>query len=347
MQSRTLREKERIVLNSIVESYLRVGRPVSSGSLVQKKTLPVSPATIRNIMVKLEEMGYLHQPHTSAGRIPSDKALRFYVSSLSGRFRLPQAPYSVNLGEFSVSKGDLTSLLDEVSRVLAERSDNLGFVLSPCVSKLGFTNLRFFQVAETKVMTILTTPSNLVLTEIVRTSCAFTQNELDQAAQYINLNFRGRNLVYIRDYLLRELPRYRAGYENAVNKLISLLKACITQEEAESQIHLQGASRLLGKPDLADMESLKRLFQKFEERAKLAKLLSDFISLDRVKVLIGSEVNIPDIADCSLVLSHYGSDHQVLGTLGIIGPKRIPYLKIISLVDSMAKRLSETISQEH
>jgi len=115
----------------------------------------------------------------------------------------------------------------------------------------------------------------------------------------------------------------------------------------ENRIFLQGTSKLLDKPEFLEVEKLKSLFQQFEEKAKLAKLISDFISLDKVKVLIGSELNIPDISDCSLVLSHYGYNRQVLGSLGIIGPKRIPYKKIIPLVDSVAKKLSQTISFNH
>ena len=133
-------------------------------------------------------------------------------------------------------------------------------------------------------------------------------------------------------------------YEKSVRKLTSLLKAYIFQEENQNQLFIQGTSKLLDKPDLFEMENLKALFQNFEEKAKLTKLLSDFISLDRVKVIIGSEMNVPDISECSLILSHYGYNRQVLGSLGIIGPKRISYKQIIPIVDSIAKKLSETIS---
>ena len=129
------------------------------------------------------------------------------------------------------------------------------------------------------------------------------------------------------------------------NAATSMLRDYMLQEEREGQLFLQGTARLLDKPELFNMDKLKTLFQNFEEKIKLAKLISDFISLDRVKVLIGAETNLPDAADCALVLSHYGYNNQVLGTLGIIGPKRIPYRRIIPLVDQVAKRLSQTISE--
>jgi heat-inducible transcriptional repressor len=342
-----LREKDKIVLDVIVENFLKLGKPVSSGLIVQKRILSDSPATIRNIMAKLEEMGYLLQPHTSAGRVPTDKGLRFYVNSLFDETLFAGELAVLGSGHFSLEKGDFGSLLTRVSRLLAEHSDNLGFVISPHVSKMNFNHVRLIKISEEKVMIILITTFNLVLTEIVETHHYFTQLELDNASQYINQHFRGKSLTLVRDYLLKELPSYKLNYENAVNKLIALLKAYIFQEEAESQIYLQGTSKLLDKADLFNMERLKSLFRNFEEKIKLAKLLSDFISLERVKVLIGSESNIPDISDCSLVLSHYGYNNQVLGTLGIIGPKRIPYRKIIPLVDRVAQKLSQTISQDH
>lgn len=339
-----LREKDRNILNLIVENYLKVGKPLSSGFIAQRSRFPVSSATIRNIMAKLEGNGFLFQPHTSAGRIPTDKGLKFYVNKLLDEAVLPEGQIDLPSENFSLKKGDFNSLLNQVSKILAEYSDNLGFVISPRISDVNFRHLRFIKVSEEKIMMILITSYNLVLTEIVETGTLFTQVEIDKASQYINQNFRGKSLIFVRDYLLQELPKYKIRYENILNKLTSLLKTYISQEEQESRIFLQGTSRLLSKPDLFDMKRLQPLFQNFEEKAKLAKLLSDFISLARVKVLIGPELNILNISDCSLVLSHYGYHSQVLGSLGIIGPKRIPYESIIPLVDCVAKRLSQTIS---
>lgn len=339
-----LREKDRNILNLIVENYLKVGKPLSSGFIAQRSRFPVSSATIRNIMAKLEENDFLFQPHTSAGRIPTDKGLKFYVNKLLDEAVLPEGQIDLPSENFSLKKGDFNSLLNQVSKILAEYSDNLGFVISPRISDVNFRHLRFIKVSEEKVMMILITSYNLVLTEIVETRTLFTQVELDKASQYINQNFREKSLIFVRDYLLQELPKYKIRYENILSKLTSLLKTYISQEEQESRIFLQGTSRLLSKPDLFDMKRLQPLFQNFEEKAKLAKLLSDFISLARVKVLIGPELKILNISDCSLVLSHYGYHSQVLGSLGIIGPKRIPYESIIPLVDCVAKRLSQTIS---
>ena len=340
-----LREKDRAVLNTIVEQYLKLGLPVSSGFVVQKRVVPDSPATVRNIMAKLEEMGYLAQPHASSGRVPTDMGLRFYVNSLLDETIFSSGPSMFNSPEFGLRKGDFGTFLNRVSQLLAERSDNLGFVISPRISRVNFNHLRLIKISEERVMIILMTTFNLVLTEIVDSRHRFTQMELDRASQFINQRYRGQSLSLVRDVLIQDLPRHRQSYENEMEKLTSMLRDYMIREEREGQLFLQGTARLLDKPELFDMDKLKTLFENFEEKIKLAKLLSDFISLDRVKVLIGAETNLPDAADCALVLSHYGYNNQVLGTLGIIGPKRIPYRRIIPLVDQVAKRLSQTISE--
>jgi heat-inducible transcriptional repressor len=338
------REKDKKILNSIVEAYLKIGKPISSGYIAQKSSLSVSPATIRNIMAKLEAMDYLSQPHTSAGRIPTDKGLRFYVDAIFEEAIIPEKKFDLPTEDFSLNKGDLSSVLAQASKILSDHSDNLGFVLSPKIYKINFHHVRLIKVAENKVMIIIISSSNFAITEIIQTKTYFTQVELDNASEYLNQNFKGKNLLFVRQYLLRELPRYKMRYENIMNKLMNLLKAYSFQEDRESQLFLQGTSKLLEKHDLFDMAKLKSLFHNFEEKAKLAKLLSDFISLDKVKVLIGSEMKMPDIADFSLVLSHYGYDREVLGSLGIMGPKRLPYKNIIPLVECVAKKLSQTIS---
>ena len=345
MKTTELREKDRTVLSAAVEAYLKAGRPISSGLLAQKRIIGDSPATIRNIMAKLEEQGYLSQPHASAGRVPTDKGLRYYVNCLLDAEPLTLDRIGALGAGLNIRKGDLNSLLTEASRLLADQSDSLGFVLTPRMSRIHFHHVRFIRIAEAKVMLILVTSLNLVLTEIVETEIDFDQAELDRGSHYINAHFRGRNLQAVRDYLRSELPAFKFKFEQAFNNLMTLLKDSLSQEERDSPIILQGAARLIGKFDAIDLDKLRSLFQNLEEKTSLARLLSDFISLDRVKVLIGSEANVPLISDCALVLSHYGDERQVFGSVGIIGPKRLPYKKIIPLVDDVAKKLSRTIRQ--
>jgi heat-inducible transcriptional repressor len=344
MAKSALRDKDEKVLKLILEAYVRDGHPVSSGSIAHSRKFDGSPATVRNIMVRLEEQGYLSQPHTSAGRVPTDKGFRYYVNSLLAEKSLAQEDLPLIQDEFPSKTADLDSLLIQASHLLADYSDNLGFVISPQISRVQFEHLRFIRISHHRIMAIVVTPFQMVLTETLETELPLTQAELDRASQYINQNFRGKTLTSVRDILLQELPKYRTRYEDILSKLSDLVRVVITREEDENRIFIQGTSRLLGKAELFDMAKLRSLFQNFEEKATLVRLLADFISLDRVKVLIGAEVNFPNVEDCSLILSHYGTGRQVLGSLGIIGPKRIPYEKIIPLVDRVAQRLSQAIT---
>jgi heat-inducible transcriptional repressor len=339
-----LRDKDRKVLTLVVESFVRHGRPVSSGAICQTRRIAASSATLRNIMAKLEDMGFLSQPHTSAGRVPTDKGLRHYVGGLLADKPFPEERVPLIQEDFPSRTADLDSLLLQACRVLADSSDNLGFVISPHIFRLPFEHLRFVKISDRRILVILVTPFHMVLTETLESSLALSQVELDRASQVINQTFRGKTILAVRDALVRELPKYRMKYEDTLAKVLELLKTSIDREGGENRIFLQGTSRLLGKAGLSDMDNLRSLFRSFEEKAALVRLLSDFISLDRVKVLIGAEVNLPNVEDCSLVLSHYGYSNQVLGTLGIIGPKRIPYEKIIPLVERMAKRVSLAIT---
>ena len=339
-----LRDKDKIVLTLVIESYVRHGRPVSSGSISHMRRISASSATLRNIMAKLEEMGFLSQPHTSAGRVPTDRGLRHYVGGLLAVKGLPEERVSLIQEEFPNRTADFDSLLIQACRILADSSDNLGFVISPHIFRIPFEHLRFIKISDRRILVILVTPFHMVLTETLESPLPLTQAELDRATQHVNQNFRRKTILSVHDALLRELPHHRVKYEDALNKLLGLLRTSIAKGEGENRIFLQGTSRLLGKAELFDMDKLRSLFENFEEKAALVKLLSNFISLDRVKVLIGSEVNFPNVQDCSLVLSHYGYSNQVLGSLGIIGPKRMPYEKIIPLVDRMAKRLSLAIT---
>ena len=343
MSKSALREKDGKVLKLLVETYVRDGRPVSSASIAHSRKFDGSSATVRNIMAKLEEEGFLSQPHTSAGRVPTDKGFRYYVNSLLSEKPLAQDDLPLIQDEFPTKTADLDSLLIQASRLLADSSDNLGFVISPQISRVQFEHVRFIRISHHRIMAILVTPFQMVLTETLETDLPLTQAELDRASQYINQNFCGKTLVDTRDMLLQELPKYRARYEDVLSKLTDLVRVVINREEDENRIFIQGTSRLLGKAELFETGKLRSLFQNFEEKSALVKLLADFISLGRVKVLIGAEANFPDVQDCSLVLSHYGTGREVLGSLGIIGPKRIPYEKIIPLVDRVAQRLSQAI----
>ncbi|MFQ6082318.1 MAG: heat-inducible transcriptional repressor HrcA [Candidatus Aminicenantia bacterium] len=347
MKRRNIEERENLILKLVIENYLKLGIPISSKLISKNLKYKISTATIRNITAKLDEMGLLFQPHTSAGRIPTDEGLKFYVDSLLDEIILPSQEKKIISENFFNPEVNLESLLEKTSRLLSDFSDNLGLVLYPKISKLNFQQVRFLRLYEERILLMLITTSNFIITETIHGKDYFTQDELNRAADYINENFAGKNLLYVQDYLLRELPHERALYDQLISKLITLIKNYFIYEKKTDKIYLEGQANLLTKPELFDMEKLKSLFKSFEEKAKLIKLLTNFINFQGVKVIIGSEMDIPFISGCTLIISTYSFKDQTLGSLGILGPKRMPYKKVISLVDYVAKSLSQTISKVH
>jgi len=187
-------EKDMKILRKVVENYLKIGKPVSSGCIKKNENISISSATIRNIMARLEQKGYLSQPHVAAGRIPTDIGLRYYVNYILKETFKSQHEFSIPNDIISIEKDDFNTLLNKTSKLLSDCSDNMGFVISPQISKLEFKHLRLIRLGEDKVLLIIITSSNIVLNEIVITSVPLTQEELNKFSRYINLNFRGKNL---------------------------------------------------------------------------------------------------------------------------------------------------------
>src|SRR5512135_1681666 len=206
MVKSALRDKDRKVLNLVVEGFVRHGRPVSSGSVSQTRRVAASPATLRNIMAKLEALGYLAQPHTSAGRVPTDKGLRHYVAAVLAEKALPDDGPPLIQEEFAHGTADLDSLLLQACRILADSSDALGFVISPRIFRLPFEHLRFVKISDRRVLVILVTPFHMVLTEALECSAPLSQADLDRASQYVSQSFRGRTILAVQEALVRELP---------------------------------------------------------------------------------------------------------------------------------------------
>ena len=196
-------------------------------------------------------------------------------------------------------------------------------------------------------MLVMTTTSNFTVTDTITAQTSFTQNELDLASEYLNKNFAGKNLSYVRDYLLKIIPQERALLDKLIKKIINLLKNYFRFEKRRDKIFLEGQANLLAKPEFFKMDELKLLFENLEKKAKLIKLLTNFINSEGVRVIIGSEIDLPFFSGCTLIISNYRFQNQGLGSLGILGPKRMPYKEVINLVDYTAKSLTRAISKVH
>ena len=344
--SRQLDERPGDILRLIIRSYVTSGEPVGSRTLAKLMEWRLSPATIRNIMSDLEEEGYLSQPHTSAGRIPSEKAYRFYVDNLaeSGRLSKSDERYISRMLYESESPEDVMS---RASVVLSRISKNVGIVVAPPMAATVLKHIEFVDLTDGKILVIFVSTSGSLQRKLIRVTERYTQEELDRASRYLVEKFSGKTLTDIRNELLHMMQAERALFD----RMLSLLQTWRDSLEQESvsadSVYLQGTANIISQPEFADVERMRMLFQMFEEKGRLVKILNECISAsssEAVKIAIGSELGVPDMRDFTLITSSYASMDHTTGFLGIIGPIRMEYERGISIVGYLGRRVSEIIN---
>ena len=342
---RLLDERPRDILRLIIRAYIMSGEPVGSRTLSKSLDWKFSPATIRNIMSDLEEAGYLTQPHTSAGRIPSEQGYRFYVNNFLDSNKLSRSDeryISRTLEESDTPE----EAMARASFLLSTISNNVGIVIAPPMSATVLKHIEFVHMGEGKILVILVSKSGLLQRKMVRLTDQYTQEELDQAGRYLVEQFAGRTLTEIRNDLLRKISAERMLFD----RMLSLLRAWSETLETPATpdgIYVQGTSNILNKPEFADVERMRTLFQMFEEKGRLVKILNECISSnppEGVKIAIGSELGVPDLREFTLITSSYTSSDQTTGFLGIIGPTRMEYERGISVVGYLGRLMGEIIN---
>jgi heat-inducible transcriptional repressor len=345
-------ERNREILHWVIATFIITGRPVGSRRIARHSSEQLSPATVRNIMADLEEMGYLQQPHASAGRVPTDKAYRFYVDYLLKRRDLSLRDRS--LIDRDLRLDDNTEhLMARASQVLSRVSKNVGIVVSPPISRVSLKHIHFIMLTDNRILVILVSRSGIVQNRIIQYGENISQTELDQAARYIVDNFRDRTLHEIRTQILNMIQKEQALYDKFMQRVITLSTQAFsdTEGELESEVYLDGASNLIKTPEFSDINRMKLLFETIEQKSRLAGLISRCIDGDvqEVRITIGAENALPGIEDCTLITSRYAVDEKTHGSLGILGPTRMEYARAISLVDYVARlfgRVLETGNQK-
>jgi heat-inducible transcriptional repressor len=333
-------ERTREILHWVVSTHILTGKPVGSRNVARHTREHLSAATVRNIMADLEKMGYLNQPHASAGRIPTDKAYRFYVDFLMKRRAI--SVHDRELIDRDLKLDDSTEhFMERTSQVLSRISKNVGIVLSPPISGVALRHIHFIKLNDKRILVILVSSSGIVQNRIINYLEEITQTELDQAARYIVDNFKNRTLFEIRLQILKMLRREQALYDKFIQRVITLSTRSFTEVEsdAEAQIYLDGASNLINSPEFTDINKMKLLFETIEEKNRLAALISQCIEGDtqEVRIMIGAENALPGIEDCTLITSRYVVGENTKGSLGILGPTRMEYAHAIALVDYVAR----------
>jgi heat-inducible transcriptional repressor len=335
-----LDDRSRQLLKTLIERYIADGQPVGSRALARISGLELSPATIRNVMADLEDMGFVASPHTSAGRIPTPRGYRLFVDSLVTVRPLEQQQTEQMQGQLQVA--DPSRAIQNAAQLLSRLSQFAGVVLTPRRSS-SFRQVEFVRLSERRVLLIIVTPEGDVQNRVLATETAYSPSQLVEAANILNEQFAGRSFGEVRQRLHGDLVRLR---EDISALMEAALQAGSQAAEESEPVVISGERNLLGVSDLsADVEKLRRLFDLFDHRSRLMQLLDTAINADGVQIYIGGESTLVPVDDMSMVVAPYTVDGKVIGTLGVIGPTRMAYERVIPIVDITATLLSNVLSQ--
>ncbi len=348
------------ILSAIVSEHLTSGQPVGSKVIAEKfaSESGLSSATIRNVMSDLESRGLLEQPHTSAGRVPTDDGYRFYVDNLLGVLSLNDQDLSLINRELGLGEldGDETPdrLMERTSHLLSALSNNIGIVVSPSLAHDRLQHIEFVNLSDKRVLVVLVSAPNIVHNKLIRLNETFSQNELDRTARYLNVEFSGKSLLAIRAEILTLMHEEKALFDNMLQTAMILCSQSIeSEDDTHGEVYVDGASNILSKSDFSDdLEQLRNLLRTIEEKSRLVEVLSECITTnetvsDEVQVVIGSENSDEQLKDCAIITAPYrvGNDSAV-GTLSVLGPTRIEYARMISVVSYMARTLEKIMLKE-
>ena len=336
-----LDRRAQTLLKTLIEHYIAEGQPVGSRALSKYSNLDLSPATIRNVMSDLEEMGFVASPHTSAGRVPTPLGYRLFVDSLLTV--RPLAGDDLSEIHTAIQPAQPQRAISQASQLLSQLTAFAGVVLAPRRQQSRIRQIEFLGLSEKRVLLILVTTDGDVQNRVLFTQRGYTPSELTVAANYLNQHYAGLDLEQIRQQLADDLRQLRADLSELMTAALEAGSQAIS--DTSQDYVLSGEKNLLDVHDLtADMARLRRLFDLFEQKTTLAQLLELSGRAAGVQVFIGSESGIATLDECSVVTAPYEVDGQVVGTLGVIGPTRMAYERVIPIVDITAKLLSSALS---
>ena len=344
MTSDVISERAGVLLKTLVERHIRDGQPVGSRTLVEEAGLPVSAATIRNVMSDLEDRGYLISPHTSAGRIPTAMGYRLFVDSLLQVQPLEQQAVSVLRSELHPDKS-ASELVQSASSLLSSITAQAGLVTVPRQEAGQLRQVEFLPLSGDRVLVILVINEREVQNRIIHTQRPFTEEQLREAAAMVNQRFAGRPLQAVQEQILREMKDARSEIDGYMQAALDLANKALDQEAGDDEYVVAGESRLLGNATAEEMVKLRELFDAFEQKKDLLHLLERCTRADGVQVFIGEEAGYEVFGDYSVITSPYGDGSRTLGVLGVIGPTRMAYEKVIPIVDVTARMLSSALAK--
>jgi len=338
--------RAREVLREIIMQHVATGEAISSRTLAKCGRFQLSPASLRNVMADLEDLGYLQHPHTSAGRVPTDRGYRFFIDNLMRSRTLSQREREM-IDDQVGHANEIDDVLHLASRVLSKLSDQVGVIFMPTLLQFTIRSMDFVAVADSKIMCIIVGQNGVVVNKIIETRQLFTRDELQKISRYITIEFAGLTLDNIRRRLIRMTEEERAMHDAMLQKTISLgIEAVNDVSPLEHELYVEGAASILTKPEFSDAISMRKTFLALQEKEKLVEILNSCLSEEGLQILIGSESNFTQIYNFSIVARRYGTQAAPLGMVGIIGPMRMEYARMAPLVDYLGVALSRKIEEE-
>jgi heat-inducible transcriptional repressor len=330
-----LDDRAKLLLKALVERYIADGQPVGSRTLSRASGLELSPATIRNVMSDLEELGLIVSPHTSAGRIPTARGYRLFVDTMLTVQR-------GHLGSHSLAPDQPQKVISNAANLLSSLSQFVGVVIAPRRSSV-FHHIEFLRLSERRVLVIIVSPEGDVQNRVIFTETDLTQAQLVEAANFLNANYVGLAIEQVRERLRAEVDSLRAEIASLMNAAVMANSEVLF--EAQDEVVISGEKNLLSVSDFSnDMSHLRRAFDLFEQKAQLMRLLDGTGRAEGVRIFIGGESQVVPFEDLSIVSAPYEVDGQVVGTLGVIGPTRMAYDRMIQIVDITSKLVSNALS---
>ena len=343
----SLNERTQRLLKVLVESYISEGQPLGSRTLAKLSELEISPATVRNVMSDLEELGFVESPHTSAGRVPTTKGYRLFIDTM-----LKIQPLTIDVVS-EVTKNlnsDLTvnSLVESASTLLSGLTGMAGVVTLPRQERVQIRQIEFLPISDNRVLAILVVNQKEVQNRILHVDKEYTESELQQAANYLNELCVGEDLVFARQKILDELDRVRENMNDLMRSAVEMGEKIFSESESEqSDFVVVGQTNLMEFDELSDIEKLRSLFEAFNQKREFLNLLDRCIRAQGIQIFIGQESGFKTLDDCSVVTSPYTVDDEVKGVLAVVGPTRMSYERVIPIVDLTAKLLGEALNYQN
>ena len=331
----------------LVQNYINDGQPIGSRTLARVSELDVSPATVRNIMSDLEVMGYLHSPHTSAGRVPTSQGYRLFVDTLIEVKPLNSSVVTGLKSKFTDTNINQQTVVETASSLLSSLTQMAGVVTMPQHDKAAFRQIEFLSLSDRRILAILVVDQKEVHNRIIHLDRDYSDSELREAANYLNDILAGRSLHEVRKILLKELDSVRQDMDDLMRTAITLGEKIFNEGDESSQNYIvDGQTNLMEFEELSDVEKLRGLFDAFSQKKEILHLLDRCICADGVQIFIGNESGYDVFGDCSVVSAPYSMNEDVKGVLAVVGPTRMAYDRIIPIVDVTAKLLSEALNSE-